>query len=161
MLHIVTANSTTAKLFLNYGIKDGVHKADEREYEFKKPSELNDDAQGMTQSDAPSIEMLESFEPRTPEADKQRDDIAQQIVDALSSREAQIDKLILASSPELLGFIRAHMPDSLQKKIIKEIDKDLTHCDERELPSHLSDVVELFDPKNDFNEELAKRTTTT
>ena len=161
MLHIVTVNSTTAKLFINYGSEDSVHQADERNYEFKNPSELQRDSQGVTQSDAPSIHMLESFEPRTTESDKQRDDIAQQIVEALVQNEAKINQMILAASPELLGFVRAHMPDALQKRIIKEIPKDLTHCTERELPSHLSDVVDLFDPKHDFNKELAQRTTTT
>lgn len=52
-------------------------------------------------------------------------------------------RLILVAPPQMLGDLRAAMPDALKGAIEAEINKDLTQIPNGDLAGHLADVISL------------------
>ena len=51
------------------------------------------------------------------------------------------DRLILAASPKMLGDLRKTLSDSVQSRIVAQIDKDLTKMQEKDLLEELQEIV--------------------
>jgi protein required for attachment to host cells len=53
------------------------------------------------------------------------------------------DRLVLVAPPQALGDLRSELGSHAQKRVMGEMDKDLTHVAIHDLPPHLSDVIRL------------------
>lgn len=56
-------------------------------------------------------------------------------------QENVFDRLVLVAAPQTLGDLRSVMDEKVQRRIIAEVDKDLTKLNERELFEALGDVL--------------------
>lgn len=54
----------------------------------------------------------------------------------------RFDRLILIAAPQTLGDLRSMLPDRVQAKVVREIDKDLTSIPLQHLAKHLDPVLE-------------------
>lgn len=59
------------------------------------------------------------------------------------SQETSFDRLVLVAPPRVLGELRKLLPKSLSRKVHGEINKDLTHISQHDLPGHFDDVIVL------------------
>lgn len=53
------------------------------------------------------------------------------------------DRLVLAAPPRILGELRKILPESIKRKEIVELHKDITHLHVKEMPSHLKEVLNI------------------
>ena len=53
------------------------------------------------------------------------------------------DRLVLVAPPTILGELRKALPSNAREKVAAEIDKDLTHIGDADIPSHIEDVIVL------------------
>jgi protein required for attachment to host cells len=58
---------------------------------------------------------------------------------AQALKQNKFDKLAIIAAPALLGTIRKMIQPNVANKIIFELDKNLLHCDARQLVEHLPD----------------------
>jgi protein required for attachment to host cells len=80
----------------------------------------------------------------TSEADAKRHSqqiFARELAEALKERHADFDELVIVASPKVLGDLRKDLDTEVQRKIVIEIDKDLTHVTAHDLPSHLEKLM--------------------
>jgi protein required for attachment to host cells len=73
---------------------------------------------------------------------------AAELANILASRQGAFDRLILVAAPKMLGHLRQHLPDVVTKKVVGELNKDLTNVNSRELLLHLRDLVNNRSPLN-------------
>lgn len=161
LTHILVANGDTAKLYTNLNAEDSLHKVDEKEHDIPKTNKMVDDQKGRDKVPSPSLNTLQAYEPQTDPKTTRRKEIADQIAEDLHERHKQIEELIVIAPPQLLGHLRKKFSQQVNELITHEIDKDLTSEDERSLPQHLTDIIEIHDPINDFDYERAKQFTAT
>ena len=65
-----------------------------------------------------------------------------EMLDAESGKGA-FDRLVLVAPPRTLGDLRGALAAATRAKVTGEIDKDLTHLTDHDLPGHLDKVVVL------------------
>jgi protein required for attachment to host cells len=68
---------------------------------------------------------------------------ARQVCDALDRRADEYNRLVLVAPPEMLGLMRKTLKGALAEKVTGEMQKDLTHIPNGDLPGHLADVMVL------------------
>lgn len=61
----------------------------------------------------------------------------------LATARNEVERLILVAPPKALGELRHALDPEARKRVIGEIDKDLTHLAPRELPSFLGEVINI------------------
>ena len=64
------------------------------------------------------------------------------MLDAEAGKGA-FDRLVLVAPPRTLGDLRGALAAATRAKVTGEIDKDLTHLNDHDLPAHLEKVVVL------------------
>jgi protein required for attachment to host cells len=52
-------------------------------------------------------------------------------------RDGTYDRLVLMSPPTFLGLLRGTMSKNLQKAVVLEVPKDLVHCSDKVIGSHV------------------------
>jgi protein required for attachment to host cells len=58
-----------------------------------------------------------------------------------SASNHKYDRLVMIAPPEFLGFLRKTIAESVHKRLVASIAKDLTEIDPRDLMGHMADVV--------------------
>ncbi|HET6387985.1 host attachment protein [Hyphomicrobium sp.] len=53
------------------------------------------------------------------------------------------DQLVLVAPPTMLGELRKALPSSARERLAAEVDKDLTHVGDADIPSHIENVIAL------------------
>lgn len=61
----------------------------------------------------------------------------------LQAQKNAFDRLVLVAPAKTLGDLREALDHMVTDKVTEEVAKDLTHCNARELPQHLQDVIAL------------------
>lgn len=61
----------------------------------------------------------------------------------LAADRKEVERLILAAPPKALGKLRHALDPETRKRVIGEIDKDLTDAPPRELPAFLGEVINI------------------
>lgn len=64
------------------------------------------------------------------------------MLDAEAGKGA-FDRLVLVAPPRTLGDLRGALAAATRAKVTGEIDKDLTHLGDHDLPAHLAKVIVL------------------
>lgn len=65
-----------------------------------------------------------------------------ELLDAAAGAK-RFDRLVLVAPPRTLGDLRAALAPATRAKVDGEIDKDLTHLPDHELPAHLEGLLAL------------------
>lgn len=68
---------------------------------------------------------------------------AREISAFLSQREQEVDCLVIAAAPRMLGDLRRLLPDAVQAKVTAELSSNLTNIPLQELPRHLQSVLNI------------------
>jgi protein required for attachment to host cells len=58
-----------------------------------------------------------------------------------AAAEHRYERLVLVAAPQMLGDLRPMLSKPTTSKVTKEVAKDLTQFSERDLASHLEDIV--------------------
>jgi len=83
------------------------------------------------------------FEPHMEESRQNNMAFAHDISDFLDKIESKdiFDRLVIIAAPRMLGDLRSHFGKNLQKKIVAEVDKDLTKLESQDLEKALKKII--------------------
>ena len=136
---IVLADAETVRIAVNEGPGKGIYGRTSAGLEAPPVTELSD-APGMTNAAVgPNRGGISDPDLKGQAAAIFADRIAQYLDDALRGNE--YDRLVLVAAPAMLGLLRQKIPAAVQKAVLAELDKDLTHITLDHLPAHLGDVM--------------------
>lgn len=140
---IVLVNGSHARFLLNEGPGKGLKELQNLELSRKSPKtkDIQADKPGRSYDRFGSGRHAMEYS-TDPKLSAERKFLSQVI--ALADREIQrrdIGRVILASSPKVLGELRKIQTPRIQKKLYGELTKDLTHIAKHELSSHLEDIL--------------------
>ncbi|MDP1797636.1 MAG: host attachment protein [Planctomycetaceae bacterium] len=78
---------------------------------------------------------------------------AKQIVEYLeqASRDRRFDRLFVVAPPEFLGVLRETWPHLLHRKIVREVNANLTQLPQAELQTRLAEIVGTVGAISDVN----------
>lgn len=136
---IVMTDAQTVRIAENDGPGKGIFGLSTQGLKAPQITELSD-APGMTSAPAgPNRGGISDPDLKGQAAAAFADDIVKYLDVAL--RGDQFQRLVLAASPAMLGILRKKLSKPLQKVMLAEIPKDLTHLPLDNLPDHLADVM--------------------
>ena len=115
----------------NFNMKHDVLHA--KDIQADKPGRTHDSQGGQRHA------MEYSSDPQDTDMLRFAREIAERTENAMNQINA--DRIIVVSSPHMLANLRRSFSSSVQKKLLAEIDKDLTKIPDMELPSHLNEVL--------------------
>ena len=75
------------------------------------------------------------YDPPSDPKELNRDDFSRVIIEEIEKlhRKSEINELIIVTPAKMLGEIRAHFPKSLEKLLVREVIKDLTHATKEQI----------------------------
>lgn len=140
---ILIADATRARLLRNEGPGRGVQPVSGTELEgINLPGrEIMADRPGRT-FDSVGLGR-HAKEPRTDPREVERVRFTREIADALEEglKRGAYDRLVLVAPPRTLGQLRAELPKAVRDRVSVELDKDLVHVPDHDLPDHLGAVM--------------------
>jgi protein required for attachment to host cells len=79
-------------------------------------------------------------EPPTDPHRKVKADFARDLAEVLEHELSthKYDELVLVAAPQTLGDLRSSLPETVRRRVVAEIDKDITHVPDHELPERLT-----------------------
>lgn len=136
---ILLANAQTARIVRNLGPGKGVEPVEGAVLHAPSPTEYSDRPGSVQNSATQSHSAVKRRAPKELAAQAFAELVLRYLEEA--SQNDTFDRLIVTSAPKLLGDLRARMSQGLRKRILAEIDKDLTQVTLDELPEYLGDVL--------------------
>jgi len=140
---VVVADGARARLFINDGPGKGLKPIPDGDMSVPRPPtrDINADRPGRTfDSSGDGRHAMEP--PSDPHRNAKRafaDDVAARL-DAGHKRNA-FDRLVLVAPPQALGDLRACLNNGVRAKVSAELNKDLTHLKDHELPGPIGAVL--------------------
>jgi protein required for attachment to host cells len=140
---VVVANSSRAAIYMSdakLGKLDPVRTISHPESRLKN-SEINSDAQGLTQH-GPSHATASYSAEHSPH-DHEIEVFAKEIASILhlARNDGSFDRLVLVASPKFLGSLRAHLDAETARKVSETIAHDWTAQNARELAASIRGAV--------------------
>ena len=140
---IVVADHQHARLFVNDGPGHGIKPVEtfDADQQIPRSRDLMSDGEGrgFSGADGRRHGMQARVDPHRQEGEK----FLTHLVDRLSQASAHnaFERLIIVAPPRALGEIRKHLPQTLQSKIIGELDNDLTKSTPQAIREHLESYL--------------------
>ncbi len=102
-----------------------------------KSREINADRPGRGHESRGTVRHAK--EPPTDPHRKVKADFARDLAEVLEHELAlhRYDELVIVAAPQTLGDLRATLPETVRKRVVKEIDKDITHLPDHQLGERL------------------------
>jgi len=145
----IICNNSVAKFFTGTGLTKDLEpiKEIENERAHLKEQDYQVDRPGRTFGK--SGELRHAMESSTAYKETVTEEYCQSIADELNDhfQKGSFERLILVSSPKVLGILRSKMEDVCKKSIVDSVSSDLTHLDVEELNQALKAKISLG-PKN-------------
>lgn len=145
MTWILVADGARARVLASEGPGKALYDAFDRDFVGKKElmREMVSDKPGRTQGSADSSH--HAFGPKKEWHRFEKQVFAKRMAELLEQTAMQnaYDRLILVAPPQALGDLRSALGAHAQKKVIGELDKDLTHMTDHQVAEHLKDIVQL------------------
>jgi len=143
MTWILIADGARARIVLNDGPGRGLKPGPNKEFEgVNAPSrEIASDKPGRTFDSAG--QGRHSKEPRTDPHEHEQRTFHYRLAAYLgeAAKRGDFDRLVVVAPPKALGNLRAELTDAARKKIVGELNKDLTHVPIHDLAAHLGSVL--------------------
>lgn len=140
---VVIADGARARLFTNDGPGKGLTPISNGEMtgDHAPARDLNADRPGRTHD-----RTGEGRHAKEPQSDPHRNakrDFAHLVAARLDDGHKQhaFDRLVLVAPPQALGDLRACLDNGLRAKVSAELNKDLTHLKDHELPGPIGAVL--------------------
>jgi protein required for attachment to host cells len=142
---ILIADGSHARTFLNTGVGKGLTAVPDGDFEGSNmPNrEINADKPGMTFNSVGDGRRRK--QPSTDPHRQAKYNFARELTAFLEHgyKQNRFDRLILVAPPAMLGDLRTIISGPVRQLLIGELAKDLVHLNERELPSHLADLLSV------------------
>lgn len=142
---ILVADSSHARIYLNDGVGKGLESV--ADGTFDEPvlptRDINADKPGVSFSS--KGEGRRSMQPATDPNRQAKLAFAKRLTVFLEQayNSQKFDRLIVVAPPGMLGDLRSAMSARIAGLVYGELNKDLTHINEQELPGHLTDLLAL------------------
>lgn len=142
---ILVADSSHARIYLNGGVGKSLEPV--AEGTFDEPAlptrDINADKSGI--SFASAGEGRHRMQPSTDPNRQAKLGFAKRLTLFLEQayNGQKFDRLIVVAPPGMLGDLRSAMSARIAALVYGELNKDLTHISEQELPAHLTDLLAL------------------
>jgi protein required for attachment to host cells len=142
---VVVADGRTALIFEDDGLAHGLRKVPGGELHAERP-----DARGLF-SDRPgrafdsARQGRHAMEPPTSAEEQVRTRFVRTVVAWLDKpvRAGGTGRLVLIAPPKMLGDLRAALPERLSRKVVAELDKDLTKAPPDDIAHALGELIAL------------------
>lgn len=135
---ILIADGARARIFQNAGPGRGLTPAVDDDFDTDLPPtrEVMADRPGTA---VPGSGPRHGYAPRVDWHQFEKRRFAASMADVLNAaaRRRAFDRLVLVAPPEPLGALRAKLEPLARQRVVREIGKDLTGVDDRDLPSRL------------------------
>lgn len=142
---IVVADGKRARLLDYRGPNQPLELMPDGEMETEAPPtrEIGTDQPGRTKDRMTSFP--HPMEPRVDFHEQAEMRFLDQVAERLNLAVArnEVERLVLIAPPKALGELRRALDSEARKRVIGEIDKDLTHLSPRELPPYLGEVINI------------------
>lgn len=142
---ILLADGAHARIYLNDGVGKGIKPVPGAVFDetILPTREINADKPGMSFGSVGQGRRRK--QPKTDPNRQAKFNFAKQLAAFLEQEHNnnRFDRLILVASPGTLGDLRAVLPPSIRHIVYGELDKDLMHIKEQELPDHLNAMLAL------------------
>lgn len=136
---VVVADRLRARLFEAGGRRDRLKELEDLVHpEAREPErELVDDRRGRETGDWGR----QTFEPRTTPHEKETNEFVRELGTRLAgaANAGSYDRLVICAEPGLLGRLREGLPDSVSRRIVAEVGKDLA---DKARPEEIKPYVE-------------------
>lgn len=141
---ILIADGARARIVLNDGPGRGIKPGPDKEFEgVNAPTrEIVSDRPGRA-FDSSGLGGRHSMEPRTDPHEHEQRLFHQRIAAYLdtAAKNGEFDRLVVVAPPKALGNLRSALTEAVRKKVIGELNKDLTHVPIHDLAAHLGSVL--------------------
>ena len=142
---ILVADGSAARFFRNDGPGKGLQPMSKfnMDGDHLKAQDIQSDKPGRTFDSAGAGRHAMAYPTDPQKLAEQRflEDVLAQLQRV--DEEISFDRLVIAAAPRALGEIRQMISESLKKKVVAELDKDLTKHPVKSLPKHFEDVIML------------------
>lgn len=142
---ILLADSSHARIYLNDGVGKGLEPVADGTFDepILPTREISADKPGVSFSSAG--EGRRSMQPATDPNRQAKLTFAKRLTVFLeqANNNREFDRLILVAPPRMLGDLRSAMSARIAGLVYGELNKDLTHISEQELPGHLTGLLAL------------------
>jgi protein required for attachment to host cells len=136
---VLVANASEAQLYAT--VKLGAEMTRLRSFSHPesrgKGSELASDKPGKVQSTRGGHGMGDSTAPKDYEAERFAKELAQALDVGRAANEFK--HLVLVATPHFHGLLNSQLEDKTRALVVTDINKDLTTCEERDLPARLKE----------------------
>lgn len=133
---ILVCNGGQAKFYVNHGPNEGVHEVDAIAQPVPPVGDLITGDRGRNQPPGHQRgnQAYQHADPRQ----QQKETFLKQVAYAVNNNISQIPRLVVIAPAKALHVLREELSPQVRKKIVSEIDKDLTKSNESNLPQFLA-----------------------
>lgn len=136
---IVVAHEAGARVFEHRGPRQGIVKVDEIDFAEgrRQNKDISSDRPGRTFSG--NGQTRHAYEPQQSPKEHASENFAKQLAHDLEHalNEHAFKELVLIAPPRFLGRLRESLSDTVAKRVVASIDKDLPLATQEELCNHL------------------------
>lgn len=139
---VVVADGARARFLENHGPGKGLQPALDQEMQQALPPNRE------LVTDRPSLDAGPGGErhgvaPKVDWHEFEKERFAHQVAQVLNKARTRnrFDRLVLVAPPKALGHLREQLDKPTRDHVTGELDKDLTHAEDRDLAEHLGEVM--------------------
>lgn len=139
---VLIANASEARIFGTDRVGEPMECIKEYSHpeSRQKGSELASDRPGHSQSKGTGHgAMVESSDPKEYEADRFAGELADELEKGRTSHAYR--RLVVVAAPHFHGLLNNHMNEQTRSMVVNDIQKDLTDCNLRDLPTRLKEYI--------------------
>ncbi len=142
---VLLANGANARIVENTGVGTGVSAVEGMTFgvDIKKSGDIFADRPGRVfDSGGAGRHSMEHASEPVREREKR---FAESLCSVLEKKRVakKFDRLVVVAAPQTLGDLRNAMSAGVAEVVHAELDKDLTHVPNKDLPRHLENTIDL------------------
>lgn len=140
---ILVADGAHARIFVNDGVGKGVSEIGDRAFLGDRLRDRDIQADKPGRAFDSHGQGRHAMEPRTDPQQHQEREFLRGVVEWVAAKPQveQFDRLVLIAAPQALGDLRDLLPKGLSAKVTAEIPRNLVRSSEKDVESHLADVL--------------------
>ncbi|NMA96718.1 MAG: host attachment protein [Phyllobacteriaceae bacterium] len=133
---ILIANGTQARVLEHGGPGKGLTSIKGLEWSIPplQTQEIDSDRQGRGPTGG-------AMEARTDPAQHREAVFVKSVATALEEKQGEFDRLVISAAPIALGNLRKALSEGVKKRIVGELDKDLTNVPTAQLSKHFDGII--------------------
>ena len=141
---ILVANASTARLYVNHGVKKGIQLVKELSHpeSREKGSNLVSDRPGhYVGAGNGHGSFVSANDPKQNEAERFAQELAREMEHGRTANSYL--RAILVAAPAFMGLLKSNLSSQVCKLVSEKVEKDYTKATEKELAGHLENIIFL------------------